>query len=66
MPTKLKPSTKDYVRDARGRMTNKFQWKHYTVSGTSTVDLKKMYVSDSHKRKKNIIKRELEKRGISL
>ena len=66
MPTKLKPSTKDYVRDARGRMTNKFQWKHYTVSGTSTVDLKKMYVSDSYKRKKNVIKKELSRRGIAI
>ena len=34
MPAKLKPSTKDYVRDARGKMTNKFTWKHYTPHNT--------------------------------
>ena len=42
MPAKLKPSTKEYARDARGRMTNKFTWKHYTPSNTSTEELKKM------------------------
>tara|TARA_Y100000592_G_scaffold13605_1_gene19200 strand:+ start:599 stop:799 length:201 start_codon:yes stop_codon:yes gene_type:complete len=66
MPVKLKPSTKDYVRDERGRMTNKFQWKHYTVSNTSTEDLKKYYTSSTMTRKKGVIKRELERRGISL
>jgi hypothetical protein len=63
MPAKLKPSTKEYARDARGRMTNKFTWKHYTPSNTSTEELKKMYDSDSYSRKKNIIKRELAKRN---
>ena len=38
MPVKIKPSTKDYIRDARGKMTNKWVWKHYTVSNTSTED----------------------------
>ena len=59
MPAKLKPSTKEYARDARGRMTNKFTWKHYTPHNTSTEELKKMYESSSYSRKKNIIKREL-------
>ena len=36
MPSKLKPSTKDYKRDSNGRMTNKWVWKHYTVSGAKT------------------------------
>lgn len=66
MPVKLKPSTKDYVRDARGRMTNKFQWKHYTVSNTSTEDLKKYYTSSTMKRKKGVIKKELSRRGIAV
>ena len=63
MPAKLKPSTKEYVKDARGKMTNKFIWKHFTPNNTSTVELQKMYKSDSFKRKKTIIKRELEKRN---
>jgi len=66
MPTKIKPSTKEYIRDRNNRMTNKFQWKHYTVSNTSTDELKKLYESPSYRRKKGVIKRELEKRGISL
>ena len=52
MPAKLKPSTKEYNRDSRGRMLNTFTWKHYTPSNTSTDELKKMYESDSYKRKK--------------
>ena len=63
MPAKLKPSTKEYVRDARGKMTNKFTWKHYTPHNTPTQELKKMYESDSYTRKKNIIKRELIRRN---
>jgi len=63
MPAKLKPSIKEYVRDARGKMTNKFIWKHFTPHNTPTVELQKMYKSDSFKRKKTIIKRELEKRN---
>ena len=43
MPVKIKPSTKDYLRDSRGKMTNKWVWKHYTVSNTSTEELKKLY-----------------------
>jgi len=62
MPAKLKPSTKEYVRDSRGRMTNKWSWKHYTPSATSTEELKKLLENSSYKRKKNIILRELAKR----
>lgn len=65
MPIKLKKSSKDYVRDARGRMTNKWTWKHYTVSNTSTEELKKLYNSPSYSKKKNVIKKELNRRGIA-
>ncbi len=61
---KLKPSTKEYKRDKNGRMTNKWIWKHYTVSGTSTEELLKLYQSTP--RKKNVIKRELDKRGVEI
>ena len=64
MPVKIKPSTKDYIRDSRGKMTNKWIWKHYTVSNTSTEELQKLYKSTP--RKKNVIKRELDKRGVEI
>ena len=64
MPVKIKPSTKDYIRDSRGKMTNKWVWKHYTVSGTSTEELQKLY--KTLPRKRNIIRRELLKRGCQV
>lgn len=63
MPVKIKPSTKEYKRDKNNRMTNQWVWKHYTVSNTSTDELKKYYENSSYKRKKAVIKRELEKRN---
>ena len=63
MPVKIKPSTKEYKRDRNNRMTNQWTWKHYTVSNTKTEELKKLYDNPSYKRKKNVIKRELEKRN---
>ena len=64
MPSKLKPSTKDYKRDSNGRMTNKWVWKHYTISGAKTEELLKLY--KTLPKKKNLIKRELIKRGIDI
>ena len=64
MAPKLKPSTKEYERDSRGRMTQRWKWKHYTVASTSTAELKKLLTSPSMTRKKNVIQRELEKRKL--
>ena len=64
MAPKLKPSTKEYERDSRGRMTQRWKWKHYTVSSTSTAELEKLLVSPSMTRKKNVIQRELVKRKL--
>jgi|TARA_A200000159_G_C7288473_1_gene324623 hypothetical protein len=64
MPVKIKKSTKEYVRDARGKMTNKWTWKHYTVSNTSTEELLKLLSSPSQTRNKNKITRELQRRGV--
>ena len=44
-------------------MTNKWFWKHYTIYNTSTEELKKLYESSNQSRKKNVIKKELEKRN---
>ena len=54
MAPKLKPSTKEYERDSRGRMTQRWKWKHYTVSSTSTAELEKLLVSPSMTRKRSI------------
>ena len=62
--SKLKPSTKEYKRDARGKMTNQWSWKHYTVSNTSTEELLKLLVMDTQKKNKSKIQRELTKRGV--
>ena len=64
MAPKLKPSTKEYKRDARGKMTNQWSWKHYTVSNTSTEELLKLLVMDTQKKNKSKIQRELTKRGV--
>ena len=64
MPSKLKPSTKEYKRDRNNRMTNQFTWNHYTVSGTPTEELLSKF--KTLPRKSNIIKRELLKRGCDI
>ena len=62
MSQKLKPSTKEYIK-VNNKMTNKFFIKHYTVASTSTEELIKLYDSPSYKRKKELIRKELVKRG---
>ncbi len=64
MPVKIKESTKEYKRDRNNRMTNQWTWKHYTVSNTSTEELLKYY--KSLPRKKNVIGKELKRRGVSF
>ena len=64
MGIKIKPSTKEYKRDSNGRMTNKWIWKHYTVSGAKTEELLKLYKTTP--KKKSVIKRELERRGVEF
>ena len=59
---KLKKSSKQYIK-VNNKLPNKFQIKHYTPSGTSTEELLKMYESPSYKRKKEMIRKELVKRG---
>ena len=61
---KLKASTKEYIK-VNGKMTNKFMMKHYTPSEASTEELLKLYESalSSYKRKKEMIRKELVKRG---
>ena len=64
MAPKLKPSSKEYKKDVNGRMTQKWEWKHYTVASTSTAALLLLLTSPSITRKKNVIQRELDKRKL--
>jgi len=64
MPVKVKPSSKKYKKDKNGKMTSQWVWVHYTVSNTSTDELKKLYESPSYKRKKEVIRKELIKRNV--
>ena len=63
MPVKVKPSSKKYKKDKNGKMTSQWVWVHYTVSNTSTDELKKLYESP-YKRKKEVIRKELIKRNV--
>jgi hypothetical protein len=63
MGAKIKPSVKEYKRDARGKMTKQWTWKHFNVESISTKELKEFYSSPSYKRKKEAIRLELVKRN---
>ena len=63
MGAKIKPSAKEYKRDARGKMTKQWTWKHYNVESISTKELLEYYNSDSYRRKKEVIRLELVKRN---
>lgn len=67
MSIKLKPSTKEYKRDARGKIIGKqFTWRHHTPCSFKTEELKEMYKNSSYSRKKHLIKRELIKRNEEI
>jgi pantoate kinase len=62
MPPKIKPSAKEYIK-VNNKMTNRFRIIHYTPSNLKTEELIKLYESPSYKRKKELIRKELVKRG---
>jgi len=66
MPIKLKPSSKQYIKDSKGKMTNKFMMVHFPPSSFKSTELKEMYKSSSYSKKRHLIKQELDKRNISL
>ena len=45
MPIKLKPSTKEYKRDTRGKIINDklYTWRHYPPCSFKTEELKEMF-----------------------
>lgn len=68
MSIKLKPSTKEYKRDARGKIISdkQYTWRHYPPCSFKVEQLKTMYESSEYKRKKHLILNELQKRGVEL
>ena len=67
MSIKLKPSTKEYKRDARGKIICKqYTWRHYPPCSLKTQELKAMYSNSIYSRKKHLIVKELVKRGIEV
>lgn len=67
MSIKLKPSTKEYKRDSKGKIIGKkFSWKHHTPSSFKTEELKEMYTNSTYKRKKHLILNELVKRNEEI
>lgn len=63
MSIKLKPSSKQYIKDSKGKMTNKWTILHFPPSSFKTKELQEMYSNKLYSRKKHLIKRELETRG---
>ena len=67
MSIKLKPSTKEYKRDARGKIIgNRYTWRHHNPCSFKTQELQEMYKSDSYSRKKHLILKELNRRGVEI
>ena len=68
MSIKLKPSTKEYKRDARGKIISdkKYTWRHYPPCSFKTEELKEMFSNSIYRRKKHLILNELLKRGVEL
>ena len=66
MPIKLKPSTKDYIRDSRGKMTNKWVWKHYTTTNTSTEELLCLPINNFLPAWSNAISPDAREPGVEL
>ena len=67
MSIKLKPSTKEYKRDARGKIIGKqYTWRHYPPCSFKTEELKEMYKNSSYSRKKHLILKELKNRRVEI
>ena len=41
MPTKIKPSEKEYIKDGNGRPTRMWRWKHYYLKQATTEEIQK-------------------------
>ena len=67
MSIKLKPSTKEYKRDARGKIIGKqYTWRHHNPCSFKTEELKTMYTNSAYSRKKHLILKELQRRNVEV
>ena len=67
MSIKLKPSTKEYKRDSRGKIIGKqFTWRHHNPCSFKTEELKEMYGNSTYRRKKHLILIELKRRNVEI
>jgi hypothetical protein len=67
MSIKLKPSTKEYKRDAKGKIIGKqYTWKHHTPCSFKSKELITMYNSSTYSRKKHLILKELNRRSVEV
>lgn len=67
MSIKLKPSTKEYKRDARGKIIgNQYTWRHHPPCSFKTEELISMYGNSAYSRKKHLILKELNRRSIEV
>tara|TARA_R100001509_G_C4748013_1_gene175373 strand:- start:179 stop:397 length:219 start_codon:yes stop_codon:yes gene_type:complete len=67
MSVKLKPSTKEYKRDARGKIIDKqYIWRHHPPCSFKTDELKSMYTNSAYSRKKHLILKELKRRNVEV
>ena len=63
MPTKIKPSEKEYIKDGNGRPTRMWRWKHYYLKQATTEEIQKKLV-EGKKKHKNKLLNELHRRGV--
>ena len=63
MPTKIKPSEKEYIKDGNGSPTRMWRWKHYYLKQATTEEIQKKLV-EGKKKHKNKLLNELQRRGV--
>ena len=65
MPVKFKQSIKETIKDANGRPTNMWKWKHFYLKQATTEEILKE-LKDGRKRNRNKLLNELHKRGVKF
>ena len=65
MPVKFKQSIKETIKDANGRPTNMWKWKHFYLKEAKTEDIIKE-IKDGKKKHRNKQMNELNRRGVKL
>ncbi len=66
MPPKFKPSQKEYIKNAAGRPTNRWRWKHFYLRQTSTQEIIDAINNPKTKKHKTKFLNELVRRGVNV